>query len=83
MNFEIQGSIHDRPEMSWYSGEVKTRDDGQPVTRHWMCPEEGCEGEMKSTGTMWPTGSPGYHHRCTVCGVGYAIHNQRFPRIVD
>lgn len=48
-----------------------------PVTRevpvvsvevHWPCPVAPCEGEMIYAGWDWPTGDPGYHHKCNRCG---------------
>jgi len=67
----------------WFNGkprvvgaEVKT------VRERWLCPLEGCSGEMVSTGMMWPTGPGGYHHTCTECGLTAALSGVEYPRIV-
>lgn len=66
----------------WYSGkkEVK-RFEVRVFEEHWMCPKEGCEGEMIPNGMVWPTGDPGIHHTCTKCKYTAAIHG-RYPRTV-
>ena len=51
-----------------------------PYRQHWLCPIDG--GEMEFTGKIWPTGNPGYHHQCRICGFQAAITGGEFPRIV-
>lgn len=46
----------------------------------WLCPNRECAGEMKDSGWTWPTGDPGYHHTCSVCGFTAAIHGATYPR---
>lgn len=55
----------------------------EPVTavyRHWMCDQEGCDGEMKKTGQGFTTMQTEWQHRCTKCG-----HEERastnYPRV--
>lgn len=71
-----------RPMMEW--GQDKLEDIEREVLTtvrlKWRCPT-GDGGEMVYTGSMWPTGDPGYHHRCTVCQLGIAIHGRTYPRI--
>lgn len=38
-----------------------------PVTRRWMCAEEGCPGEMKSTGQGMTRMDTTWQHRCDQC----------------
>ena len=67
--------------MNWFNDEPNFKDERRrPVFRHWMCPDPTCVGEMKYTGQCWPTGNPGYHHKCSVCGAGYALRAV-YPRI--
>lgn len=44
----------------------------------WHCPTTDCDGVMKFNGSVWPTGVPGYHHTCTVCGFTAAIKGALF-----
>lgn len=53
----------------------------RPVRVGWLCPTEGCAGEMVATGVNWPMNSVGYHHKCTVCNNILAIQGKTFPRI--
>lgn len=62
----------DKPQL--YSREVKTFED------KWVCPE--CKmGYMIYTNSMWPTGDPGYHHKCDGCGHTAAIQGGSFPKL--
>lgn len=67
----------------WFKGEPQiTRRVMRPVQERWLCPHDGCDGEMLSSGWNWPTNPPGYHHTCTVCGFTAApMSGQHFPRI--
>jgi len=53
-----------------------------PIQQQWKCPIDGCGGEMKFNGMMWPTTNPGYHHTCDKCGFTAAIHDIKYPRII-
>lgn len=67
--------------MQWFSGTPDFRDERRrPVYREWKCPVPGCTGYMQYTGQCWPTGRPGYHHKCSVCTAGYALE-QVYPRM--
>lgn len=66
----------------WFKGEMKLRTVRlAPVRVHWLCPQDGCAGEMKPNGLVWPTAQPGYHHTCTSCGYTCATTAGRFPRV--
>ena len=68
--------------IEWFRGEPKTsRTRLVPVMVRWLCPQEGCSGEMKYSGSSWPTGTPGYHHYCSVCGQGAAMGGKQYPLI--
>jgi hypothetical protein len=64
----------------WFKGEPKiTTKRMYPVQARWLCPIEGCDGEMKYAGWTWPVNPPGYHHTCHVCGFTAAIHGKKYP----
>lgn len=66
----------------WHHGEItKRKVPVRPVRVFWICPEGGCGGEMLPTGMIWPTGDPGYHHKCSKCGICLAVHGGTYPRI--
>lgn len=47
----------------------------------WICPVEGCGGEMEDTGEIWMSGDPGFHHQCNSCSFKAAITGAIFrPR---
>jgi hypothetical protein len=39
-----------------------------PVLRRWVCGQEGCGGEMKSTREGFTTLHTEWRHRCDACG---------------
>lgn len=45
----------------------------------WLCPMDGCNGEMKSTGKRWLSSPPGFHHACTKCGFQAALEGVEYP----
>ncbi len=47
----------------------------------WRCPAQDCFGEMVQTGIVWPTGDPGYHHECNLCGFTAAIKGAVFGQL--
>lgn len=47
----------------------------------WKCPTKDCFGEMVQTGMVWPTGDPGYHHQCNLCGFTAAIKGAVFGEV--
>jgi hypothetical protein len=51
-----------------------------PVWRHWLCPKDGCDGEMKSTGHGLTTLSTSWQHRCTKCQ-HEALAGANYPRV--
>ena len=51
----------------------------EPVMEIWRCPMEGCGGEMKNNGFVWPSYPPGYHHTCDKCGFTAAIKTGPYP----
>jgi hypothetical protein len=53
-----------------------------PVQERWLCPKEGCDGEMKFTGERWCTNPYGNHHKCAKCEYTAALRGETFPRIV-
>lgn len=62
----------------WFSGEpVVKKTPGRPLRVTWQCPL--CSGEMRYNGLIWPTGDPGYHHTCTVCGFSAVIKGKQYP----
>lgn len=68
--------------MEWFVGDPELKDvPVKVVHRMWRCPINGCTGEMKYTGVQWPTGDPGFHHKCTECGYEGAIRGGAYPRI--
>lgn len=69
--------------IEWHSGEPKIREEPvRPVRERWMCPKEGCVGEMVFNGTTWMTCDPGYHHTCSECGHTAAVRGATYPRVV-
>lgn len=65
----------------WFTGEPELRRQRKiPVEVRWICPHDGCGGEMKLNGSVWPMSNPGYHHTCDKCGFTAAVH-ARYPRI--
>lgn len=69
-------------ESGWFKGEVVlTRTPLWPVRVRWPCPVDGCSGEMKINGFVWPTIPEGYHHTCTICGFTAAISGKRYPAV--
>lgn len=66
----------------WLPGAPEFRDTPvRPVRREVICPK--CkEGTMWFTGTSWPTGDPGYHHKCSICEYVAAIRGGQYPKIV-
>lgn len=68
--------------MEWFNGEKDiTEESVVPIRQRWMCPENGCDGEMIYNGTMWPMSPLGYHHICSKCGIGLAISGEHYPSI--
>lgn len=66
----------------WFRGKPKLeRFRVEVYEEHWLCPQDGCDGEMLPNGFVWPTGDPGHHHTCNKCEYTAAIHG-RFPRTV-
>lgn len=47
----------------------------------WKCPTKDCFGEMVQTGMVWPTGQPGYHHQCNLCGFTAAVKGAVFGEL--
>jgi hypothetical protein len=43
-------------------------DDVKTVYRHWLCPKDGCDGEMVGTGHGMSTNRTHWQHRCDKCG---------------
>lgn len=67
----------------WLRGEPSVRRQEVKTYRETMaCIKEDCDGEMVYTGCSWPTGTPGYHHKCDKCGEVVAVKGATFPRIV-
>ena len=68
---------------NWFPGKPEVEKIKQvPYKESWPCPQENCEGEMMNTGLVWSMEDPGYHHRCTKCGVVWVIQKATYPRIV-
>ncbi|WP_241299363.1 hypothetical protein [Burkholderia stabilis] len=60
----------------WFNGvPTVALSDGEVV---WNCPATKCDGTLKFNGSIWPTGTPGYHHTCTSCGFTAAIKGAIF-----
>lgn len=38
-----------------------------PVYRHWMCRQDGCDGEMRGTGHGFTQLETNWEHRCDKC----------------
>ena len=67
----------------WFNAEPKIEERRMvPVQQRWICPIDGCGGEMNFNGMVWPTGDPGNHHTCNKCGFTAAIWNGKYPQIV-
>ena len=65
----------------WFNEEPKIEvTPVQAVMERWYCPIDGCDGQMKYTGMTWPTGDPGYHHKCDICDFTAAIQGAKYPR---
>lgn len=48
--------------------ELKFRDEPvTPVYRHWLCPQDGCDGEMLGTGHGFATNRTSWEHKCGKC----------------
>lgn len=64
-------------------GDKKFRDEPVvPVFRHWLCPCEGCEGEMISTGYGLSTATTEWQHRCNKCShKAWARHS--YPTVIN
>lgn len=72
----------DRIQHGWFRGPIETTETAvTPVRLRWLCPQAGCTGEMIFNGELWPTGTPGYHHVCDVCGLTLARPGEKFPRV--
>lgn len=68
--------------MTWFTGEPTFQDEPRvPVYRRWVCPQEGCGGEMVFSGASWMTVPPGHQHICDRCGFGAVLKNT-YPKIV-
>lgn len=66
----------------WFNGEPNlTRERLVPVMVRWICPMDGCGGEMKPAGFTWPMSPPGNHHKCTGCGFMAALRGKCYPAI--
>lgn len=66
----------------WFNREPEVRRTEVKTYREtWMCPCDGCHGEMEFNGHTWPTGDPGYHHTCSNCEFTAAVH-ACYPRVV-
>ena len=67
----------------WFRGEPIITE--EKTWRRWMCPFDDCDGEMVYTGTIWPTGDPGYHHTCSKddCKFTAAIKGHEYPEKVS
>lgn len=66
----------------WFNQEPEVRrTEVKTFREEWMCPCDGCPGEMTFNGMSWPTGGPRYHHTCHVCGFTAAVH-ANYPRVV-
>lgn len=67
----------------WFNQEPKVkRIEVKTFRETWMCPCDGCSGEMTFNGMTWPTGDPGYHHTCSICEFTAAVH-VTYPRVVS
>ena len=60
----------------WFNGAPSVSVSGGEVV--WNCPSTGCNGHMRFNGSVWATGSPGYHHTCTNCGFTAALKGAVF-----
>lgn len=67
--------------MDWFSGPMEIRRvPVRPVRLKLLCPH--CKtGFLEYAGSLWPTTTPGFHHRCNSCGFLTAVSGQQFPRI--
>ncbi len=67
----------------WFKGPVTTlvRKKMIPVEVRWMCPMDGCDGEMEDNGMRWPMNIMGYHHTCTKCGFTAALSGKSYPTV--
>jgi hypothetical protein len=63
--------------MEWFNGEPVIKKQGQ--TKHWICPQRGCGGEMIFNGMVWLTVQGGYHHYCDTCNYGAAMREKKYP----
>ena len=51
---------------------------------HWVCPVEGCGGDMVYAKYVQPLGErPAYHHKCDKCGHVAAVILKQYPRTVN
>jgi len=66
----------------WFNQTPKTRRvKVETYEEHWDCPMQGCKGEMRSNGNVWPMHPAGYHHTCSECGFTAAPYGgASFPR---
>lgn len=68
--------------LEWFTDTPRLKEERvTPVIVRWMCPKDGCQGEMKSTGTHWPSNPPGYHHVCDACGYAAAMPGKIYPAL--
>ena len=83
MNKDDLGSGTGPHRCHWWIGEsVETKHEEVKMFREtWACPMDDCDGEMKTTGNVWPMDPPGVHHECTECGVVLALSDERYPKI--
>jgi len=66
----------------WFGGEPNIQQEPKrPVLSRWICPQDGCGGEMKFNGMTWPMNPPGYHHTCDKCGFTAALSGRHYPTI--
>jgi hypothetical protein len=68
----------------WHNGEVVTkRVEVKTFHEVWICPQDGCDGEMQYNGYSWSCYPEGHHHTCTKCGFTSVPHEgMMFPRQV-
>lgn len=51
------------------------------VRATWICPKEGCGGEMIATGLYQATNPPAFVHVCNKCHTHLLLDGKRFPSI--
>lgn len=65
----------------WFLGKPNIVKTYKLWTAKWICPIEGCFGEMIFNGAIWPMSPPGYHHTCDKCGFTAALSGRKYPGI--